>query len=340
MEKGKVQEPVKKKGIIRYIPLFLVIIIVLTACWFWYKDYSKYITTDDAYVDADKVSVSSKILGRIVNIYVCEGDSVKKGKLLAELDSSELFSQKNQFQSLKNQAIANQHQIEAKYQLDQENIKVYEINFDRTKDDLARAKVQFDGGVMTKEQYEHVQKAYQSANAQYDAAKMQLNVSRSQIASAQATVESSTAQIGVTETQLRNVKLYAPIDGVIAKRWLLSGDISQPGQSIFTIINDREQWITIFLEETNLSAIKLNQKAKYTIDAFPELNFSGTLFFIGSNTASQFALIPPSNASGNFTKITQRVPIKISVDDVKDKKGNKVSAKLLSGMSAVVKIIK
>ncbi len=340
MEKNTVEEPQKKKVFIRYIPLILIIVIVLTACWYWYKDYSKYITTDDAYVDADKVSVSSKILARIVKIYVNEGDSVKKGILIAELDSAELFSQKNQLQSIKKQAIANQFQFEAKYQLDQESIKVFEINFERTTNDLARAKAQFDGGVMTQEQYEHAQKANQSTKAQYDAAKMQLIVSKSQIASAQAAVESSISQIGVTETQLRNVKLFAPIDGRVAKRWLLPGDIAQPGQSIFTVINDRDQWISIFIEETNLSVLKLNQKAKYTIDAFPDIVCKGSLFFIGSNTASQFALIPPSNASGNFTKITQRVLIKISIDEITNKKGNKVSIKLLSGMSAVVKIIK
>jgi membrane fusion protein (multidrug efflux system) len=340
MEKSKSEEPQKKNAFLKYIPLILVVVIVLAACWFWYKDFSKYITTDDAFVDADKVSVSSKILGRISKIYVNEGDSVKSGVLLAELDSAELFSQKNQLQSLKKQAIANKGQIESKYQFDQENIKVFEINVEKTQDDLTRAKAQFDGGVMTREQYEHAQKAYQSAKAQYDAAKMQLTVSKSQIAAAQATVESSSAQIDVTETQLRNVKLYAPITGVIAKRWLLPGDVVQPGQSIFTIINDREQWISIYIEETNLSDLKIGQKANYSIDAFPDLKFSGQLFFIGSNTASQFALIPPSNASGNFTKITQRIPIKISIDQVTDNKGNKVSAKLLSGMSAVVKIIK
>jgi len=138
---------------------------------------------------------------------------------------------------------------------------------------------------------------------------------------------------------LGNTKLYAPSDGIIAKRWLLPGDITQPGQSVFTITNNHKLWIIVYLEETNLSQIHINQKARYTIDAFPGAVFTGRVFSIGSNTASQFSLIPPNNASGNFTKVTQRVPLKISIDGIE--KGKKLSDyKILSGMSAVVKIIK
>jgi len=88
------------------------------------------------------------------------------------------------------------------------------------------------------------------------------------------------------------------------------------------------------------SQIYLNQPAIFKVDAFSGITFSGKIFFIGSNTASQFSLIPPSNASGNFTKITQRVPVKISIDKIENNKSRVKTVKLLSGMSAVVKIIK
>ena len=330
----------EKKGLKVYIPLIVIVLLVFGGVWYWYRDYSKYISTDDAYIDADRVAIGSKILGRISKEYASEGDSVKKGMLLAEIDSTELFAQRKQAIASKNQFIASAKQAEAKYLLDEESVKVQKINFQRTKDDITRAKVQFDGGVITKEQFEHIQKANESAQAQLDAAQTQLVVSKAQIASSQASVENADAQIGLTEAQLRNTKLYAPFEGVVARRWLLAGDIAQPGQSIFTVTNNKQLWVIIYIEETNLQKIKIGQKAIFTVDAFSDVKLSGSVFYIGSNAASQFSLIPPSNASGNFTKTTQRIPVKISIDKAESKNGEPASVKLISGMSVMMKLVK
>ena len=172
-----------------------------------------------------------------------------------------------------------------------------------------------------------------------DAADAQLKVAKAQVASAYAAVESAGAQIGVVESQLKNTRLFAPTDGVIAKRWLLPGDIASPGQSIYSIYNDHEYWVLVNLEETKLHGINLGQEAKFTIDAFPDAEFTGKIYYIGSSTASQFSLIPPNNASGNFTKITQRVPLKISILNVDtDKKLQDYN--FMAGMSAVIKIVR
>ncbi len=95
----------KKNKFKVYIPLGIVIIAVLSGAWYWYRDYSKYITTDDARIDADNITVSSKMLGRIVNVYAQEGDVVTKGKLLAELDSSDLIAQRNQAMAIEDTGI-------------------------------------------------------------------------------------------------------------------------------------------------------------------------------------------------------------------------------------------
>lgn len=340
METVENQEEGKKRNLKVYIPLFLVILIVVIGGWIWYRDYSRYISTDDAYIDGDRVAVGSKILGRIIKTYVEEGDSVKKGMLLAEIDSTELTAQKLQAIASKNQSEAAADQAQAKYTADAEGITVQKINFQKAKDDLARAKTQFEGGVITKEQYDHAQKAYESAQAQLIANQTQLNVSKAQIESAKTAIKSVDAQIGYIETQLRNTKLYAPFDGVVSRRWLMAGDIAQPGQSIYTITNEKNLWVIIYIEETKLQDIKIGQEARFTVDAFPGDIFHGKVFYVGANTASQFSLIPPSNASGNFTKTTQRVPVKISIDKAETKKGESVNPKLVSGMSVVMKLVK
>jgi len=337
-ENNSQEESQKKKGKF-YIPLIIVVVAVLAGGIYWYHQYSKYISTDDAYIDADRAVLSSKVIGRISKLYVQEGDSISKGMLLAELDSSELIAQKNQNLALRNEDIASERQLEAKYSSDQEGVRFFEIKSRQAKDDLSRAKTQYDGGVMTQENFEHAQNNFETAKANLETAQKNLTASKASITKAQTTVEKENALINLTITQLKNMRLYAPFDGVVSKRYLLPGEIAQPGQSIVALTNDRNLWVVIYIEETRLSEMYINQKANFTVDAFPGINFSGKIFLLGSNTASQFSLIPPSNASGNFTKITQRVPVKISIDHI-EAIGNQSKVKLISGMSAVVQIIK
>jgi len=322
-----------------YIPLTIIIIIVLAGAWLWYRDYSMYITSDDAHVDADNVSVGSKIMGRIASIYANEGDQVKQGTLLADLDSTDLLAQRNQSLAMKAQAQANFVQSEVKYNSDQKSIKVLEINLEKANEDMTRAKTQSEGGVITTEQFDHIKKAYETASAQLEAATAQLQVSKSMISTASATVETANAQIKVLDAQLMNTKLYAPANGVVAKRWLLPGDVVLPSQSVFTITLSKNLWIMTYLEETNISEIHTGQAVRFTIDAFPNIRFRGKVFLIGSSTASVFSLIPANNASGNFTKVTQRIPVRISIESTENNK-EVSSLNILSGMSAVVKIIK
>jgi membrane fusion protein (multidrug efflux system) len=330
---------IKKKDLKIYIPLLIVIAIVIAGVIYWYIDYSRYFRTDDAFVTSDVVTVSPKIMGRISKIYVEEGDSVKEGELLAELDSTDLLAQKQQIISMKLQSQAGKAQSEAKYLYDVKNIEVLKINVERAKEDFDRAKAQFSGGVLTQEQYDHLKKSFETAQAQFDAAQAQIQVSKTQITSAETTVASSQAQINVINTQLKNTRLYAPVNGIVAKRWLLEGDIANPGQSIYTINNYSKFWVLVYLEETKLGKMHIGQSAKFTLDTYPGVTFTGKIFVLGSTTASQFSLIPPSNASGNFTKVTQRVPLKISIDGTLS--GEKASSfRFMTGMSAVVKIVK
>lgn len=329
----------KKNSFVKYIALILIIIVVIVGGTIWYLDYNKYVYTDDAHVDSDNVAISSKILGRLVHLYANEGDSIKKDMLIVELDSSDLLAQRSNAVASKNQAIASKSQAEAKYNYDLDNIKNFEVSLQRAQDDFNRAKEQLAGDVITKEQFEHIKKNLESAQAQLNASKTNLTVSKSQINSVAATIEMASSQINLIDVQLKNTKIYSPFDGIVAKRWLLPGDIIQPGQSVLTITRNDKLWIVSYLEETKLTNIHIGQKATFTIDAYPDLVFYGNIFYIGSNSASQFSLIPPNNASGNFTKVTQRIPIKISIDGVSNNK-NLNNFNIISGMSAEIKIQK
>ena len=322
-----------------FLPLILVIIAVLAGGFYWYRQYAKYIKTDDAYIDTDNISVSSKMFGRIVALYVDEGDTVEQGELLTRLDTIDILAQKEHAVAMMEQAKTNQLQAEAQYDYNRESIRVLEVNYEKAGKDLERATEQFRGGVIPEEQYEHTRKAFETAEAQIQASRTQLKVTAAQIHTAKAAVKSAETEIRVIDTQLENTKLYSPINGIVARRWLLPGDVVQPGQSVLTVTNHQKLWVLVYLEETKIADVHLDQASIFTVDAFTDVTFTGRVFSIGTNTASQFSLIPPNNASGNFTKVTQRIPIKISIDGTRNNKYLS-SYDLLAGMSVIVRIIR
>ena len=291
----------KKKGI--FIILFILIIIG-AAVWYWYMGNKGYASTDDAFIDAYKATVSSKILGKIINLKADEGDTVKSGQVLVVLDTSDLKAQEKQFIA----ATINS----------EESITLAKVNLDKAKDDYERAKAQYADNIITKEQYDHSAKALDAAQAEYNIALTKPGMSK--------------AQQEVVNAQLKNCTIYSPFEGVIARKWVLEGDVVQPGQPIFTIFDTKNIWITAEFEETKLANIALDAHVEISIDTYPDKKFSGKVIQIGSNTASQFSLIPPNNASGNFTKVTQRVPVKISIDN------ENANIYLLPGMSVEVRV--
>jgi len=294
-----------------FIPT-LIILIAASLGIYWYIGQLAYVSTDDALIDGNRLSVSSKILGRITLLTVDEGDTVKQGQLLVQLDSTDLKAQ----------------EIQAKANIDfaRESITLSNVNLAKAQEDFNRAEQQYKENVIPKEQFDHIQKAL-------EAAKAQLNIDKSKI-------QTSKAQLNVIETELLNTSIYSSMDGVLGKRWVLKGDVVQPGQPIFTIFNLSNIWVTAYLEETKLASINIGDKVDISVDAYPDQNFAGKVYQLGSNTASQFSLIPPSNASGNFTKVTQRVPIKISIEPVNEtgQPDPSDNIKLLPGMSVEIKI--
>ena len=330
---------VRKKKFRIYFPLAIVVLLVLTGAALWYRNYIMYISTDDALVDADNIAVGSKILGRIAAVYAGEGDHVAKGELLVVIDSSDLVAQKVHAEAVREQAITGARLADSKYASDKESLKVFEVNLAKAKDDFERASKQSEGGVITQEQFDHIKKAYEAAAAQYDAARALLEVSGAQINSAASAVNAANAEVNVIKTELRNTRIYSPVDGIISKRWLLPGDITQPGQAVFTVTDEKDKWIVTYLQETKIAEVHDGQSVIITIDAFPHVKFGGKVYLMGSTTASVFSLIPPNNASGNFTKITQRIPVRISIDSVDDGR-DPGSFDILPGMSAEVKILK
>jgi membrane fusion protein (multidrug efflux system) len=288
------------------IPLGLITLLAVAAVGYWYLKIYGVISTDDAMIDGDRVSLSSKMLGRITTLAADEGDTVRQDELLVQLDDSDLQ--------------ARRAQAEAGLAAAQANVTLAAVEVRQAEDDFARAKIQAEGKVITAEQYEHARIAVDKAQAMH--------------AVALAQVETARAQLGVIRQELVNTKIVSPLSGVVARRWVLAGDVVQPGQAILSIYDLRDVWVTAYLEETKLGAIALGDSVTISVDAYAGRAFGGEIIIIGAAAASQFSLIPPNNASGNYTKVTQRVPIRVSIHPPAE--GDPVL--LLPGMSVEITV--
>jgi len=293
----------QKKRIIIPVIAFL---IASGFAYYWYLGTLGFVSTDDAFVDGNRLAMSSKILGRITNLYGDEGDSVKSGEVLVRIDSTDLTAQKNQ--------------IISSLKLAEVNLQLSKVGLEKAQEDYNRAQIQFKSNIIPKEQLDHAEKASQSASAQVEIDKSK--------------IDNAKAQLEVIKTQLKNTTIYSSMEGVIAKRWVLEGNVVQPGEPIFSIYDMKNIWVTANLQETDINAVKKASNVEISIDSYPDRQFTGKVLLIGSNTTSQFSLIPSNNAAGNFTKVTQRIPVKISIEPANKKE----KVNLLPGMSAVVKI--
>lgn len=334
---GATQKKTSNKKVV-WLILFLIIAVIAAFLWWW--NYRKYISTDDANLDSYRVNVAARVMAPLVVMNVWEGDTVKAGRVLAELDSTNVKARLTE-------AIAQRQQMLANLRLNKENLKTVtanlqlaEIAFHQAELNYQRAKVQYEGQAIPEESYQNMEEAYKSARVKMDVSKRQIEAAQAQVEAGEAAIAAADASIESVRVSLDYYRITAPVDGVIAKRWVLPGDMIQPGQTLFTLNQGDAVWVSVYLEESKFQNIRLGQPATFTLDAYPELTFSGKVFYIGSNTASEFALIPPNNASGNYTKVAQRIPLKISIGQVSGSSSPDAMPKLVSGMSANVKIKK
>ena len=288
----------KKPVLVGKIVLAVLLTVGVVFGAYWGYDILFFVSTDDAAIDGDHATISSKMLGRIKTLYVGEGDQVNPGQLLIQLDDSDLLAQ--------------QAQANASMRLADRNLELSRISRDKAQDDFNRTKSLYDQGATTKESYDHAQKSLDTAVAQE--------------AIAQAQIDSARAQLGVIQTQLLNTKITAPISGTIAKQNYMPGDVVSPGQAIFTMNNLGSVWITANFEETKISRIHTGEKVDINVDAYNGKKLTGKVVQVSAG------IVTPPFTLGEFSKTTQRVPVKIELDKFPD------YMKLLPGMSVEVKI--
>jgi membrane fusion protein (multidrug efflux system) len=327
--------------------IFVILVVSLALAW-WIYQRSIHVYTDDARIATDLVIISSKVAGRIEDLAVAEGSQVQSGDLLVQLDSretllllEELKAQLKATESNIAQAIAELTMVERQtagaLQASQSQLEASEANLASTDSDLQLKTAEWERSQSLKEKGILSQRGWEQARSSFQVAQQNQNRARAQVTSAQARlVEANAARdrIAVLEQQQKRLghdrdrvarhldrqqvilderSINSPLNGIVDQIFVNTGEYLLPGQRIALIHDPDDVWVKANIKETEIRHLRVGQTVSVTVDAYPGKEFSGQLMRIGNAATSQFSLLPNTNPSGNFTKITQRLPIKIAV---------------------------
>ena len=332
---------------------FIVILAALVIVGGGYGTY-KYLhslsheTTDDAQMEKNMNPIIPRVTGYITKVYVKDNDFVKKGDTLFVIDDKDyvvrveeakaaLAAAEGSYEVAKADiggATANVSVSEANIQSSKGNIEAAKVRLWRANNDFERFQNLYKNHSITKQQFEQAQATKQEAEAQVKvlqqaeaASKSQRNasISRSNVSGKQTEVASANikraqATLDAANLNLSYTVVTAAIDGQVSTIDIQPGQLVQPGQALFYIINNEEAWVVANFKETQLNKMKEGQKVTIKADAYPDIEFEGVVTSFSPATGARFSLLPPDNATGNFVKTIQRLPVKISLQKTTIKK--------------------
>src|SRR5450830_85529 len=302
-----------KKIVVRVLLLLLLLISAYFG-WSFYENSLTYEVTDNAYVGANVLQVSSRISGQILQIPVVNNQSVKKGDLLFALDDEPYRVTIQQNQAKLNQSTQNV------------SVDISAVSIARSK--LDEKKVQLENAKLTaKRQEELSRKNFLSPQA-LDNSKASVALAEAEVRQAEAelgqagqkvkpletqnpAVQESIANLEQAQLNIKYSKVYSSVDGVIANLTNRPGAFVSAGQPLFAIIDDQNWWVDANFKETQLDGIIPGKLAKIRLDRCPKIEFNGVVESIAGGTGASFSLLPPQNANGNWVKVTQRIPVRI-----------------------------
>ena len=325
------QAPEKKKS----SPIRFIIMgaILLVGGYYGYEKVHFAMThesNDNAQIVTQITPVLPRVAGYVKTIAVKDYDSVKSGDLLVELDDAELQQQLVEMEADYTQAEvdivnakASLNNAIVSLKVNKGNIDISALKKQKALEDLQRDQNLFRSEAITKKQLDDSKFNAENASKQLDNSQNDLSSAQSRIAVLDANVKKAEAALAVKQSRINQQKLkltytkiYAPQNGRIGKKTISEGQFVQAGTPLFSIVNDSIFWVVGNFKENQLYALSTGKKVDITMDAYPDLKIKGTVASLSEATGAKFALLPPDNASGNFVKVTQRVPVKIWIDDV------------------------
>ncbi|MEI9410383.1 HlyD family secretion protein [Mesorhizobium salmacidum] len=309
------------------IAILIVLLLAAVGLAMWWLNARQYESTDDAFIDARTITVSAEISGRITDLAVTDNQPVKAGDVLLRIDDSDYQASLKQADA--GVASAQADIVDVGAQIAAQNAKIDEAQkqmaqaqaaLDFAKAEDQRNRELLAKGTATQQQAQQAastlrqdQAALDSAQANVDAAKSQVAVLQAQTKSAEAKLDQAKASQNQASTMLSRTTITAPVAGRATSISVANGTYAQPGQVLMMFVPD-EVWVKANFKETQLDLMRPGQPVDIDIDAYPERSFHGRVDSIQAGSGTAFSLLPAENATGNFVKVVQRVPVKIVFD--------------------------
>jgi membrane fusion protein (multidrug efflux system) len=310
-------------------------------------------TTDDAQVDGHIIPVLAKVGGYIDGVHMEENAHLGEGTLAVLIDTAEYKARVAQAQAdyagalassgtrlLTGAATATVQTAQNQSAAADAEIVAAKANYDKAKSDLARLQSLADKQIISRQQLDAAQAAADAAAAVWLAAQSQSAAGVASVSNARAGVRLADARLAAAKAaldyallQLSYTKILAPANGVVRNKSVESGQLVQPGQSLFALVTDTGAFVTANFKETQLDHIRVGQAVDFDIDAYGGATAHGVVESLAGTTGAKTALLPPDNATGNFTKVVQRVPVRIRVTQ-----GLGADRPLRPGMSVTVHV--
>ncbi|MEP6647592.1 MAG: HlyD family secretion protein [Saprospiraceae bacterium] len=328
--------------------IFLVILICAAVYgYIKYREAQRFETTDDAQLDTDISPISSRVSGFIDKVYFTDNQEVKEGDTLIVLDNRDLLIKVEQAEAALENAQAGLSSSKASAFSVEEGTNTSTFRIEELRVRLQSANIEYDRykkmlseGSVTQQQFDKVKSEKESWEKQLATSQQTERESTSksgaankQISVAASIIKQRQSELEYAQLQLSYATITAPFDGVVSKKSALPGQLIQAGQPLGALVNEKNIWVVANFKETQIGKIREGMSVAIKVDAFPDAKVTGKVASFSSATGSKFSLIPADNASGNYVKVVQRIPVKIEID----KSSSDIPA-LKPGMSVYVKV--
>ncbi|MCB2088432.1 MAG: HlyD family secretion protein [Sphingomonadaceae bacterium] len=313
------------------------LLIIIAAGAYWYSLQGQ-VSTDNAYVKQDKVAVSAEVSGRLIDVRVKEGQEIEAGALLFRIDPEPYQLEIQSAQAAIAGAQANVTTLSNDSALSGADIAAAQEDIAFTRATLQRQEALWARGFTTKADLDAARHGVNEAQERLRAAQARQREARARLATGAAVpgenpqVAAARAKLATAQLNLSRAEVRAPISGQVAE-----SDRLQPGQQVIpglpmlTLVESRSSYVEANFKETDLADMQIGQRAEVSFDAYPGVKLKGRVSSIGAGTGSEFSVLPAQNATGNWVKVTQRVPVRITLDE-------KSPRQLIAGLSSHVTV--
>jgi membrane fusion protein (multidrug efflux system) len=321
--------------------------VFVVGATYWWLDYRMYVTTDDAYLHSDIAPIAPKVAGYVDRIEVTDHQFVHKGDVLVRLVDNEYAAQVRQAEASVAARTAALENVARRTELQKAIVNEAVAGADasgaelkRSRLDSARVDSLVKNAYMSRQRSEtadadlgKARAGAQSAAARIEAEKAQLAVLDTERAEDEAAIAEAKALLDLANMQFRRTVIRAPSDGIVGNRAVVPGQYLRIGAVIMSIVPMDNVWVEANFKETQLTRMQVGQPATVRLDAYPGIEVTGRVESMAPASGALFSLLPPENASGNFTKVVQRVPVKIVLPA-----DNALAGRLRPGLSAVISV--